>query len=159
MSSGWGLSWMFMLRRWIGIERVERPDSHVVSDREVVPGCFHSFKTHGAGFSALPYRQTRKRSAARDLRRHRGTAGELLGPNRSSKRLILYLMRRAHAALQPHNTRRTRVRDHVHRGCLPASAIAEQLALLQRIDRENNRDTEYLQHLRDEFGGERQSTG
>jgi hypothetical protein len=72
MSSGWGLSWVFMLRRWIGIERVERPDSHVVSDREVVAGCFHSFKTHGAGFSALPYRQTRKRSAARDLRRHRG---------------------------------------------------------------------------------------
>ena len=67
-------------------------------------------------------------------------------------------MRRAHAALQPHNTRGMRVRDHVHRGCHPASAIAEQLALLQRIDRENNRGTEYLQHLRDEFIGEKQST-
>jgi hypothetical protein len=61
-----------MLRRWIGLEHVERPDSHVVSDRKVVAGCFHSFKTHGAGFSALPYRQTPGRSAARDLRRHRG---------------------------------------------------------------------------------------
>jgi hypothetical protein len=149
---------MFMLRRRIGIERVERRGSHVVSDREVAAGCFHSVKTHGAGFSALPYRQTRGQSAARDLRRHSGTAGEFLGPNRSSRRLILYLMRRAHAALQPHNTRRRRLRDQVHRECHPVSAIAEQLALLQRIDRENNRATEYRQHLRDEFIGEKQST-
>jgi hypothetical protein len=150
---------MFMLRRWIGIKRVERRDSNDVTGRKVAAGCFHSFKTHGAGVSALPCRQTRGRSAARDLRRHRGTAGELLGPNRSSRRLILYLMRRAQAALQPHNTRRRRLRDHVHhRGCHPASAIAAQLALLQRLDRENNRGTEYLQHLRDEFVGERKST-